>query len=148
MDDKTTLDDSSPTSVTRDLSERLGAVAKDVARIAELQSQLFAADLREAGSGAARAGLTAVIGYLLLASALPLLFAGLGLWLATLADISVAAGLLWVGLIVLLFALAAFGFTWLQIRVPSGRFERSRRELIENLHALGRVLSRQPGASQ
>jgi hypothetical protein len=89
----------------------------------------------------ARAAAALVLAVALLLAALPTALAGAGLWLAYALDVSPASGLLLVGsLAILLTACCVAAGTW-QLRRQLASFDRSRRELDENIALLKRMLA-------
>jgi hypothetical protein len=141
MDHETTLNGDTQESPTRALAGNAAALAHDLLTIGELQLQLLRADLGGVWSGAmwALAACLAALG--LLAAALPVALAGLGLWLADATAQAPWAGLLWVALAAVLVTCGLLGAGWWQFREQLAGLERSRRELQNNFEALKRILS-------
>ena len=146
MDHKTTLNgfgtrDASP----HVLAQNMAGIAHDVITIAELQVQLFAVDLRALRDGLVRGLVILVIACALLLAVLPTALIGTGLWLADVAHVSTAAGLLWVafGAVLLVIGLLLAG--WRQLERQRVGLERSKKELRANLAAMRQVLSSYAG---
>ena len=146
MDHKTTLNgigtrDSSP----HVLAQNMAGIAHDVITIAELQVQLFAVDLRAWRKGVVRGlAIWAIAGGLLVA-VLPTALIGTGLWLADVAHLSTAAGLLWVAFGAMLLVIGLFLVGWRQLVRRRVGLQRSKKELHANLAAMRQVLSSYAG---
>ena len=146
MDHKTTLNGSG----TRDasahvLAQHLAGIAHDVVTIAELQVQLFAVDLRALHKGVVRGLVIWVIACAILIAALPTALVGVGLWLAEVAQMSTAAGLLWVALGAFLLVTGLLISGWRQFTRQRAALKRSTKELHNNLVAMRQVLSSYAG---
>jgi uncharacterized membrane protein YqjE len=146
MDHKTTLNGSG----TRDasahvLAQNMAGIAHDVIMIAELQVQLFAVDLRALRKGVVRGLVVWVIACALLFAALPTALIGAGLWLADVAHVSTAAGLLGVALGAFLLVMGLLIAGWRQFTRQRAALERSTKELQKNLAAMRQVLSSYAG---
>jgi Putative Actinobacterial Holin-X, holin superfamily III len=142
MDRQETLNGAAhPAPSTRALGQKFASLAHDVILIAELQAQLFAADVRawRRASGL-RVGL-AIGGIVLLAAAVPTALMGAGICMAEWAGVSPGVGLLCAASLA---ALGAGGLLLLASRrggAPRKAFERSTRELSANVAAIRRLLS-------
>jgi hypothetical protein len=146
MDHKTTLNGFG----TRDasahvLAQNMAGIAHDVITIAELQAQLFAVDLRALRKGVLRGLINWAIAGALLLAALPTALFGAGLWLADVAHLSTAAGLLWVAFGAALLVIGLFLAGWRQLERQRVGFERSKKELRANLAAMRQMLSSYAG---
>ena len=128
-------------SAARAFAEHLSAIARDMARIAELQVRLFADDMQMVRTTALRIGGLWTTAFCLFVAAVPTVIVGLGLLLADVAGISAAAGLLCVASITVLLALTLFLLGWSQMKKQRTRLQRSGEELHENLSAVTRALS-------
>lgn len=129
-----------PTPATA-LAHNVGDFARDLVNLAELQAQLLAVDLKQsARQAAARVGLVAV-GLALVLACLPVLLMALAYALIEVASWSHGLSFLVAGVVGLLMggALALGGLAWLRRTQPS--WERSRRELGDNLRWLKQSLS-------
>ena len=119
------------------------AVAADVARLAELQAKLLAADWRAASGRATGAAAALVVGGVLAASALPVFLVALGYGL-------IAAGLPgWAAFLLAGVAGLAVGGLCLRLGVrrlgaAAGTFGRSRAALSQNAGWVKRSLTREP----
>jgi hypothetical protein len=141
MDHKTTLNGFG----TRDASahvvaQNMAGIAHDVITIAELQVQLIAVDLRALRKGVMCGLAIWVIAFALLFAALPTALIGTGLWLATVAHLSTAAGLLWVAFGAVLLVVGLFFVGWRQLERQRVGLRRSKKELRANLAAMRQVL--------
>jgi hypothetical protein len=123
------------------LARNAAGMAHDLLTMGELQMQLFLADLQSFARRGAWVLAAWLFGAALGAAALPILLAGLGLWLADMLNQSPAAGLLWVALASAILTATLIAAGYYQFRRQLGGFERSRRELHENLAVLKRLLS-------
>ena len=146
MDHKTTLNgfgtrDASP----HVLAQNMAGIAHDLITIAELQVQLFAVDLRALRKGVVRGLAIWVIGGALLLAALPTALIGTGLWLAAVAHLSTAAGLLWVAFGAVLLVIGLFLAGWRQFTRQRAALKRSKKELQNNLATMRQVLSSYAG---
>jgi uncharacterized membrane protein YqjE len=146
MDHKTTLNGFG----TRDasahiLAQNMAGIAHDVITIAELQVQLFSIDLRALRNGVVRGLVIWVIAFTLLFAALPTALIGAGLWLADLAHLSTAVGLLAVALGAFLLVMGLLISGWRQFTRQRAALNRSRKELHNNLAAMRQVLSSYAG---
>jgi hypothetical protein len=123
------------------LTQSLASVAKDLVMIAELQMRLLAVDLRAMRQEALPGLVTWVIACGLFVAVLPTALIGTGFWLADVAQVSTAVGLLSVAfgavLLVIGFCLAA----WRHLKRQQNGFQRSRKELRASLAAMRQVLS-------
>ncbi len=125
----------------QDLARHAAGIAYDMARMVELQAQLLAADARSLRNGMVRGAIAWFLAAAIGAATVPVLLAGLGLWLAQAADLSPATGLIGVAVLgaVLASGIAVWGWTIFQQQ--SAEAERSRRELAANFAALKQVLA-------
>ncbi|MEX0677415.1 MAG: phage holin family protein [Pirellulales bacterium] len=139
MDHQTTLNGSDRPA--RDLTEHLGGMARDVGRIAELQARLVAADLRQSRLALLCTAGCWVTAGLLWVAMLPIALTALGLWLADVTQLSLAGGLVCVagGVAVLAVTMVVAG--WVQFRKQFATWERSRKELRDNIQALQQAFS-------
>ena len=127
------------------LAQSMAGIAHDVITIAELQVQLFAVDLRALRKGVIRGLVIWVIACALLFAVLPTALIGTGFWLASVADLSTAAGLLWVALASFLFVIGLLIAGWRQFTRKRTALGRSTKELHNNLATMRQVLSSYAG---
>ena len=123
------------------LARNRADIARDLLEIADLQAQLFAADMRELARKVAWTSAAWLVAALLLGAVLPVALAGIGLAVAAWWELSPAAGLLLAapGGLVIVAGLLIAG--WIMMRSQMGVLERSRRELRENLALVKRMLA-------
>jgi hypothetical protein len=122
------------------LTHSLASIAQDMVMIAELQVRLLAEDLRALRQGALRGLVMWVIACGLLVAVLPTALIGTGLWLADVAHVSTAAGLLWVAFGAVLLVIGLFLAGWRQIRRQRVGLQRSKKELRASLDAMRQAL--------
>jgi uncharacterized membrane protein YqjE len=126
---------------THAIPHRLSRIAHDMVTIAELQARLFVVDLQCVRRGVLRGLALWLAGCALAIAVLPTALIGAGFWLAEYAQLSTAAGLLWVAFGTTI-CIAGFGiFGWNQIERQRFGFQRSRNELQTTLGELRQILS-------
>jgi hypothetical protein len=135
----------------QDLRMHLRGMARDVGQMAELQAKLFMADLAQARAGLVRAACCWLAAMVLSLALLPVLVAGVGMYLAEVTRLTVAGGLLVAasGAAVIVVGLAVGG--WVQLRRQQTAWEESKAELRDNLQALREAFStytREPAAAE
>ena len=146
MDHQATLTDRpGRDSSAQALTHSLASIAQDMATIAELQVRLLAVDLRALRQGVLRGLVAWVIACGLLVAVLPTGLIGTGLWLADVAHVSTAAGLLWVAFGAVLLVIGLFFAGWRQLKRQRVGLQRSRKELHASLAAMRQVLSSYAG---
>lgn len=146
MDYKTTVNGSgSHDASPHVLAQNMAGIAHDVITIVELQVRLFAADLRALRQGVVRGLVIWVIAGAVLLAVLPTALIGLGFWLAEMAELSTAAGLLGVAAGAFLLVVGLLIAGWRQFTRQRAAFERSTKELDNNLAAMRQVLSSYAG---
>jgi hypothetical protein len=146
MDHQATLNDRPRRDASAQaLAHSLASIAQDLLMIAELQVQLLAVDMRALGQGALRGLVTCVVACGLLVAVLPTALIGIGLWLADVAHVSTAAGLLWVAFAAMLLVTGLFLAGWRQLKRQRVGLQRSRKELHASLAAMRQVLSSYAG---
>ncbi len=143
MDQQTALNGSDRPA--RDLKEHLSGMFRDASRLADLQVRLLVAELRQS-----RAALLCAVGCwltacLMLLAMLPIAFAGLGLWLADVTQLTVAGGLATVAAAVSVLAGSLGVVGWWQFCKQVAAWERTRRELRDNIQALRHAFSSRAG---
>jgi uncharacterized membrane protein YqjE len=132
----------SPQTASKGLARDVGEFAHDVLTLAELQAQLFAADLRECGRRVFVPGLVLLCGAALGLACFPIALAALALLVIQVFETSYAAGfLIVVGVGAVLSALVCV-IGWIQVRQRLAVLGRSQRELIRNLRWIKKVLER------
>ena len=146
MDHQTTLNGSgSRDSSAHALAQNMAGIAHDLVAIAELQVQLFAVDLRALRKGAVRGSVIWVIACGLLFAALQTALIGTGLWLAEVAHLPTAAGLLWVALGAFLLVIGLLVSGWREFTRQRAALQHSTTEFQNNLAAMRQILSSYAG---
>jgi uncharacterized membrane protein YqjE len=146
MDHQATLNGSPRRdSSAKALAHNMAKIAHDMITIAELQGRLFAVDLRAVRKEVLRGLGMWVAGFGLLVAALPTALIGTGLWLADIAHLPMAAGLLWVAFGAVLLVAGLFTCGWWQMNRQRTGLRRSSKELGTNLAAMRQVLSSYAG---
>jgi uncharacterized membrane protein YqjE len=132
----------SPETAPRALARDVGEFAHGVLTLAELQTQLFVADVREFGQRVLVPGLALLSGVALGLACLPIALAALALLLVQVFETSYAAGFLITVLVgaVLSALLCVIGL--LQVRKRVAVLGRSQQELVRNLRWIKKVLER------
>ena len=128
----------------------LRGMARDVGQMAELQAKLFIADLEQARAGLVCAVCCWLAALVLSLALLPVLVAGVGMFLADVTRLTVAGGLLVsaAGAAAIVVGLAVGG--WVQLQRQRMAWEESKAELRDNLCALRQAFStytREPAAA-
>jgi uncharacterized membrane protein YqjE len=127
------------------LTHSLASIAHDMVTIADLQVRLLAIDLRTLRQGVLRGLVMWGVACGLLIAVLPTALIGTGLWLADVAHLSTAAGLLWVAFGAMPLVVGLFLVGWRQISRQRVGLQRSRKELRVTLAAMRQVLSSHAG---
>ena len=141
MDHQATLNVSPPRdSSAQALAHSMADIAHYMITIVGLQSRLFAVDLRALRKGVLRGLGIWVAGFGLLVAALPTALIGTGLWLADIAHLPMAVGLLWVACGAALLVIGLFLAGWRQLVRQQVGLQRSKKELRANLAAMRQVL--------
>lgn len=131
-----------PVSAPKALAQDLGEFAQDLLTLAELQGQLFVADVRECGRRVIVPGLVLFCGLALGLACFPIALAGLALFLIQIFETSNAAGFL------IAFGAGAIASAllcvigWFHVRESLVILQRSKQELVGNLRWIKRVLER------
>jgi uncharacterized membrane protein YqjE len=130
------------TSPRAGLASDVGEFAHDVLTLAELQGQLFVADVRECSKRVLIPGLVLLGGVALGLACVPFALAALALLLIQVFEISYAAGFLIAAVAgaVLSALLGVIG--WFQVRKGLAVLGRSQQELVRNLRWIKKVLER------
>lgn len=146
MDHQATLiDRARPDSSAQALTQSLASIAQDMVMIGELQGQLLAADLRTLRQETLPGLVAWLMACVLLVAALPIALVGTGLWLADVAQVSMAAGLLWVALAATLLAAGLLLAGWRQLKRQRAGLQRSAKEFRASLAAIRQALSSHAG---
>jgi len=121
----------------------VGSIAgfgNDVATLAELQAKLIALDLKESAAKATLPLSMAVVGLVVLVSAVPVVIVGVGLLVAQAFTISNALALLLTAVTFMVVAVLLVVFALRELRRVIEIFRRSREELTRNVSWLRTVL--------
>jgi uncharacterized membrane protein YqjE len=134
--------DGVPQSAPKGLAGDVREFAHDVLTLAELQAQLFVADVQECGQRVMIPGIVLICGVVLGMACFPLALVVLALFLVQIFEITSAMGFLiaFAAGAVLSALLVAIGY--LQIREHAILLQRSREELRRNLNWIKKVLKR------
>ena len=132
----------SPQTASKGLARDVGEFAHDVFTLAELQGQLFVADVQECSQRVFVPGLLLIGGVALGLSCFPFALAALALWLIQVFKISYAAGFLMAVVVgaVVSALLCVTGVFLIRKRVVV--LQRSQQELVRNLRWIKKVLER------
>ncbi len=134
--------DGAPDIASKGLAMDIGEFAQNVLTLAELQSQLLAADVREFGRQVFVPGAVLLCGVALALACFPLALVALALWLVEVFAISYAAGFsiaLGVGTVAST-VMCLMG--WHQVHGHVTVLRRSQQELVRNLRWIKKVLER------
>lgn len=144
MDRQTKINESngSPKAISKGLARDVSEFAHDVLTLAELQIQLFVADVQECGQRVFVPGTILLVGVALGLACIPFALAALALWFIQVFEVSYAAGFLVAAVVgaVLSTLLCALG--WFQVRKRVAVLGRSQQELVRNLTWIKKVLQR------
>lgn len=144
MDDQTKIDErnGTPNSASKGFARGLGTFAHDVLTLADLQAQLFAADMRECRQRVMAPLLVLFCGVAMSLACFPVALAALALFLVQVFQTSYAAGFLiaFGAGAVLGILLSAVG--WRKVSQRASVLMRSQHELIRNLRWIKEVLDR------
>jgi uncharacterized membrane protein YqjE len=144
MDDQTKVNErnGSPQPAPKALARDVREFAHDVFILAELQAELFVADMRECGQRVLVPGLVLLGGVALGLACFPIALAALALLLVQVFETSYAVGFLlaFVTGAVVSSLLCVIG--WLKLRARVAVLQRSRQELVRNLRWIKKVLVR------
>jgi hypothetical protein len=123
------------------LPRHLAAVAQDVARIAELQTLLFADDLRRLRNRVVGGLAMWLVALCLFIAMLAVALSGLGLYLAHIANTRPEMGLFWVAFASAIVTIGLGESGWLLLRIKRAALDRSCHELHETVKTVARSLS-------
>jgi uncharacterized membrane protein YqjE len=144
MDHQTTINEQngSPQTTPRAMARDVGEFAHGVLTLAELQAQLFAADVQECSRRVLVPGLVLLCGAVLGLACLPIALAALALLVIQVFEISYAAGFLIAAAVgaVLSALLGVIGL--FQVRQRVAVLGRSQQELVRNVRWIKKVLER------
>jgi membrane protein implicated in regulation of membrane protease activity len=132
----------SPLTASKGLARDVGEFAHDVLTLAELQGQLFVADIQECGQRVRVPGLILLCGAALGLACFPIALAALALVVVEVLGTSYAAGfLIAAGVGAVLSALLCI-IGWYQVRERVSVLGRSQQALVRNLRWIKKVLER------
>lgn len=132
----------SPQTAPRALAQDVGEFAHDVLTLAELQAQLFVADVQECGQRVLVPGLVLLCGVALGLACLPIALAALALLVIQLFETSSAAGFLIAALVGAVLSALLCVIGWFQVHERVAVLGRSQQELVRNLRWIKKVLER------
>jgi uncharacterized membrane protein YqjE len=141
---QTKIDESNglPKTASKGLARDVGEFAHDVFTLAELQAELFVADVQECGQRAFVPGLVLLGGLILGVACIPFALAALALWLIQVFELSYAAGFLLAVVVGAVVSALMCVTGWFQVRRHAVVLGRSQQELIRNLRWIKKVLER------
>ena len=120
----------------------MGEFAHDVLTLAELQAQLFVADVQECGQRVLVPGLVLLCGVALGLACFPIALAALALLLIQVFETSYAAGFLIAAAVGAVLSALLCVIGWFQVRQRVAVLGRSQQELVRNLRWIKKVLER------
>jgi uncharacterized membrane protein YqjE len=132
----------SPVPTSKGLARDAGEFAHDMFTLTELQAQLFIADVQECGQRVFVPALVLLCGLALCLACFPIALAALALLLIQVFEISYAAGFLIAVVLGAILSGLLCVIGWFQVRGRMAVMQRSRQELIRNLHWIKKVLER------
>jgi uncharacterized membrane protein YqjE len=132
----------SPRTSLKELARDVGEFADDVLTLAELQAQLFVADLQEFTQRARVPGLMLLCGVALGSACFPIALAALALLIIQVFGTSAAAGFLIAALVGAEMSALLGVIGWLRVRERMAVLGRSQQELVRNLKWIKKVLER------
>jgi uncharacterized membrane protein YqjE len=132
----------SPQTASRGLARDVGEFADDVLTLAELQVQLFVADMQECGQRARVPGLVLLCGVALGLACFPIALAALALLVIQVFGTSYAAGFLIAVAVGAVLSALLCVIGWLRVRERLAVLGRSQQELVRNLRWIKKVLER------
>jgi len=144
MDHQTQINErnGSPQTASKALAHDVGEFAHNVLTLAELQAQLFAADVQECGQRAFVPGLVLLGGVALGLTCFPIALAALALVLVEVFQTSYAAGFLITAAVGAVLSALMCVIGWFQVRQRLALLGRSQQELVRNLRWIKKVLER------
>ena len=120
----------------------MGEFAHDVFTLAELQAQLFVADVQECGQRVLVPGLVLLCGVALGLACFPIALAALALLVIQVFETSYAAGFLMAVVVGAVLSALLCVIGWFQVRQRVAVLGRSQQELVRNLRWIKKVLER------
>lgn len=129
----------SPETAPKALARDVGEFAQDVLTLAELQAQLFVADVRECGQRVLIPGLILLGGVALAMACFPIALAALALLVIQIFETSYAAGFLIAAMVGTAFSALLCVTGWFQARKQMAVLQRSQQELVRNLRWIKKV---------
>jgi hypothetical protein len=127
---------------SKGMARDVGEFAHDVLTLAELQGQLFVADVQECGRRVLVPGLVLLCGAALGLASFPIALAALALFAIQVFATSYAAGFLIAAAVGAGFSALVCAIAWLQVRKRVTVLGRSQQELVRNLRWIKKVLER------
>ena len=131
-----------PQSASKGLARDVSEFAHDVLTLAELQAELFVADVQECRQRTQVPGLVLICGLALGLACFPIALAALALLLIQVLGTSYAAGFLLAALVGAVLSALVSVVGWLQVRRHVAVLGRSQQELVRNLQWIKKVLER------
>jgi hypothetical protein len=132
----------SPQAASKGLARDVGEFAHDVLTLAELQGQLFVADVLECGRRVLVPGLVLVCGVALGLACFPIALAALALVVVQVFGTSYAAGFLTAAVVGAALSALLCAIGWYQVRERVSVLGRSQQALVRNLRWIKKVLER------
>jgi uncharacterized membrane protein YqjE len=144
MGNQTKIDtqNGSPETAPGALARDVGEFAHNVLTLAELQAQLFAADVQEYGQRVLVPGLVLIGGAALGLACFPIALAALALLLIQVLGTSYATGFLVAAVVGAVLSALLCVIGWFQVRKRLAVLQRSQQELVRNLRWIKKVLER------
>jgi hypothetical protein len=132
----------SPKAASKGLARDVGEFAYDVLTLAELQAQLFVADVQQCGRRVLFPGVLLLGGLALALACFPIALAALAFLLIQVFEISHAPAFLIAALTGATLSALVSVIAWLQVRRHMAILGRSQQELVRNLRWIKKVLER------
>jgi Putative Actinobacterial Holin-X, holin superfamily III len=132
----------SPRTASKGLARDVGEFAYDVLTLAELQAQLFVADMQECGQRVRIPGLILLCGVALGLACFPIALAALALVVVQIFGTSYATGFLTAVVVGAALSALLCAIGWYQVRERVAVLGRSQQALVRNLRWIKKVLER------
>ena len=132
----------SPERASKGMARDVGEFAHDVLTLAELQGQLFVADVQECGRRVLVPGLVLLCGVALALASFPIALVALALLVIQVFATSYAAAFLIAAAVGASLSALVCVIAWLQVRKRVTVLARSQQELVRNLRWIKKVLER------
>jgi Putative Actinobacterial Holin-X, holin superfamily III len=144
MDHQTKISEQNgkPETATKDMARDVGEFAHNVLTLAELQAQLFVADVQECGQRVLVPGLVLLCGVALGLACFPIALAAVALLVVQVFQTSYAAGFLIAAVVGVALSAPLCVVGWFQVRDRLAVLARSQQELVRNLSWIKKVLER------